>query len=968
MGNAITFGVNNDQNIIAMVEYDKGGRVAAQRDPRGKRTTYSYDQLNRRTSLSDPLSHVWSSAYVRLGSGGSRVTATDPLGNVTQQDSDRAGRLTTLSYLNESPKQTPDVTFAYDKGGRRTRMTEVNGSVTVRDTRYGYDQAGRLQQAAFDTNGDGVIDQTVGYQYEAGGLRTAMTLPGSKTVSYQYDARRQLVSLTDWASQVTTHQYDSLGRLVALNRSMGLRSLYQYDASGRLRTLRHTANGQTLGYHAYSVDGRGNRTQAFEVLSRAVAGTTTLAYNDPAVGYYAGSWTAVSPYQTTTDVSAALQIACLGTTLMLTMGQGPDHGLYDIYVDGTLWQSIDGYAVTAGDNVLSIPVTADGPHVMEVRSRPEKNRASTGRTVRFKSLVVTGQLYDAQTVQYQYDAVSRLLQARYGAAGSVAGAQAREYDYEYDVAGNRTQQVAWLNGTATTTNYTYDDANRLMSDGTHTYGYDAAGRLTSDGVNTYSWDRTNRLLSMGSTSYQYNGQGQRTQQTAGSTVTQYLLDVQPGLAKVLQATTGGNVTGYVHGLMGIQAQQNPDTTWTYPIQDGLGSVRGTLNSANVPLETRFYDPYGSETQQSGTSQTVFGFTGEETDSNGLVNLRARYYNPGLGQFFSLDPLETLNRYAYVRGNPVNRVDPSGLIGEQPPSCSSGQKCCGPDVTDWFLDELHIHANWVDQNIGQPYAAAISFQTLSAECAFSGDPSCISNTMNGQLAYWSLKFANYAQAIPHKWMNFGSGGVGCPSTNCYRSVTLCNKCIDRAKMGDMLFGVAGIRAGFDAFTIWVGGYDVAKGLQDHDAQSTAGIGINIGPDALRISNTSDLCNRIQSSRGTWSGPTVPTNVAPWEWQYANDSSTDHSTPTCTPCTNKLPTSYPHTTPTFAGSPAGFSIYADKRFTQNKFFTDQIPGLQYLDPCLCKGISDPNDRQLCIQLTQGGLGAPSEATCNLDEYPM
>ena len=85
-----------------------------------------------------------------------------------------------------------------------------------------------------------------------------------------------------------------------------------------------------------------------------------------------------------------------------------------------------------------------------------------------------------------------------------------------------------------------------------------------------------------------------------------------------------------------------------------------------------HDTYGSQTQQSGTSQTVFGFTGEETDSNGLVNLRARYYNPVIGQFFSLDPLEgdsdqplSLNRNVYVMSNPLNWIDPSGMIYENP---------------------------------------------------------------------------------------------------------------------------------------------------------------------------------------------------------------------------------------------------------------------------------------------------------------
>jgi RHS repeat-associated protein len=86
------------------------------------------------------------------------------------------------------------------------------------------------------------------------------------------------------------------------------------------------------------------------------------------------------------------------------------------------------------------------------------------------------------------------------------------------------------------------------------------------------------------------------------------------------------------------------------------------------LHRSVHDTYGEVYGTTGSSQTDFGFTGEQTDPNtGLVYLRNRYYNPTLGVFPSLDPLEgnmanplSLNRYAYVLDNPVNFVDPSGL--------------------------------------------------------------------------------------------------------------------------------------------------------------------------------------------------------------------------------------------------------------------------------------------------------------------
>jgi RHS repeat-associated protein len=102
---------------------------------------------------------------------------------------------------------------------------------------------------------------------------------------------------------------------------------------------------------------------------------------------------------------------------------------------------------------------------------------------------------------------------------------------------------------------------------------------------------------------------------------------------------------------------------SYPLTDGLGSVRGMVNSMSDVLSTTTYSPYGvPDSPISG-----FAFTGEQRDTNGLQYHRARYYNAGLGTWASLDPFEgihdrpmSLNGYSWVEGNVVNMVDPSGL--------------------------------------------------------------------------------------------------------------------------------------------------------------------------------------------------------------------------------------------------------------------------------------------------------------------
>ena len=51
------------------------------------------------------------------------------------------------------------------------------------------------------------------------------------------------------------------------------------------------------------------------------------------------------------------------------------------------------------------------------------------------------------------------------------------------------------------------------------------------------------------------------------------------------------------------------------------------------------------------------------DKNGLLYMRARYYDPDVGRFITKDPIGFgggVNLYGYVGGNPINFIDPSGL--------------------------------------------------------------------------------------------------------------------------------------------------------------------------------------------------------------------------------------------------------------------------------------------------------------------
>ncbi|MEY4569840.1 MAG: hypothetical protein RLZZ398_1279, partial [Verrucomicrobiota bacterium] len=69
---------------------------------------------------------------------------------------------------------------------------------------------------------------------------------------------------------------------------------------------------------------------------------------------------------------------------------------------------------------------------------------------------------------------------------------------------------------------------------------------------------------------------------------------------------------------------------TYYHYDMQGNTAGLTNPAGTLIDRILYTPYGSIRYRKAAHDTPFlfgGFFGFATDSNGLVHMRARYYNP-----------------------------------------------------------------------------------------------------------------------------------------------------------------------------------------------------------------------------------------------------------------------------------------------------------------------------------------------------
>ena len=264
-----------------------------------------------------------------------------------------------------------------------------------------------------------------------------------------------------------------------------------------------------------------------------------------------------------------------------------------------------------------------------------------------------------RTTHYTYDHLYQLIRVEYPGGQTV--------EYTYDPAGNRTSQ----DGTA----YLFDAANRLAQVGSVPYHYDANGNLVSVGGSVYyQYDYENRLVvytdQNSATHYTYDGDGNRIGQSVAGSVYgtyEYIYDINRGLPHLLVEKDGaGNINQYTYAGR-VLSRTGPEGQIFYH-QDGLGSIVLITDTNGEPLNRYEYDAFGSPRSVWETVYNLFMFTGEPYDSNGLIFLRARYYDPAIGRFLTKDTyLGTLddplsqNLYAYVGNNPVLYVDPSGHV-------------------------------------------------------------------------------------------------------------------------------------------------------------------------------------------------------------------------------------------------------------------------------------------------------------------
>lgn len=107
----------------------------------------------------------------------------------------------------------------------------------------------------------------------------------------------------------------------------------------------------------------------------------------------------------------------------------------------------------------------------------------------------------------------------------------------------------------------------------------------------------------------------------------------------------------------------------YYYTDQNGNVLAKADAQGNIVARYDYKPYGASVPGMGVPPNGPGYSGHINDpETGLIYMQARYYDPEVGRFLSVDPdvskpgnVFNFNRYEYVNNNPIMGIDPTGRV-------------------------------------------------------------------------------------------------------------------------------------------------------------------------------------------------------------------------------------------------------------------------------------------------------------------
>ena len=321
---------------------------------------------------------------------------------------------------------------------------------------------------------------------------------------------------------------------------------------------------------------------------------------------------------------------------------------------------------------------------------------------------------------YEYDALGRIV-LRSHALGTNAFDRVYSYDdldrlasdgdvaYTYDAAGNRMTRTE--NGDTIT--YTLGVGDRLASWTGGAYTHDAAGNVTRierDGKPTLdlTWNSQYQLASASTNgvfaeSYSYDALSRRVSTTTLEGTTRHVYDNNWQVIADIDEN-GSVVASYVwgDGIDKLLAVTIGGATY-YPLTDIQGTVCGYVDSQNNVVASWQYDAWGNVLSEyiapsaAALATLRYRFQGREwSAATGLINFRMRWYDADTGRWLSKDPIGLsggLNLYAFCGGDSVNAKDPEGCAVIKTRPLDSGSYGTLSLLTTWAVSRINLYGNY-----------------------------------------------------------------------------------------------------------------------------------------------------------------------------------------------------------------------------------------------------------------------------------
>jgi RHS repeat-associated protein len=340
-----------------------------------------------------------------------------------------------------------------------------------------------------------------------------------------------------------------------------------------------------------------------------------------------------------------------------------------------------------------------------------------------------------------------------GAAGlmtSMSGFPILQYDTSDRLSATSTQLVT-NGGTAETTYYRYDSSNKRVRKVTERYA--AAGQtpvrlkdhLYVDGAEVEifrKFDGTDSNVTSERWTWHVRA--------AGSRVALSEADPEGSRVVLIEANKGLNGTGNFENVI-----------TRYVVSDHLSSVSLELDDSGEVLSFEEFSPYGATTYDAAVSLKVgkrYRFSAKERDTEtGLYYFENRYLIPWLGRWLSPDPLGTqdgLNVYCYVSCDPINKIDPTGLAGDDPAEPQpQGQPQQPPPQQQQVREFQHPVFKAAAQQVGQ-----LANQAATAATAAGLSPGPIGMVMRILQPYLGHSHQHNEKDEPEQVLKYGVGQV------------------------------------------------------------------------------------------------------------------------------------------------------------------------------------------------------------------